>query len=46
MLKQVMETDEEMFRVIADVGDMPQCYPTLLIGWKHFIFDNIGPETV
>ena len=28
---------------MADVGDMDPCYPTLLIGWKHFIFDNIGP---
>ena len=34
---------EEMFWVMADVGDMDPCYPTLLIGWKHFIFDNIGP---
>lgn len=34
---------EEMFWVMADVGDMAPCYPTLLIGWKHFIFDNIGP---
>ena len=34
---------EEMIWVMADVGDMDPCYPTLLIGWKHFIFDNIGP---